>query len=559
MALMTMATWKRLGPRLGVALVGVSLIVAACGPSTPSASTNPGTSAEPGQSSAGASTKTTLVLGTDISVVDSLDPHHANAFTNYLIMKGPYDNLVTVDPSDYSKPIPQLATSWEKSSDGRGWVFKLREGVKFVSGNPFTADDVKFSYDRLVNLKDIAAGFGENLDSIEVIDPLTVQINLKDPTLPFIMLTTMSSTYAILDSKLVKEQGGESGPGADTADTAAVYLDQTSAGTGPYQITSWERGARIVLERNANYWGGTTPFERLVIQGFSDTAAEVLALEAGDIDVAMNLNADQLNDIEGMAGISIQRIDSLDMMYWTLSENHPDSGALADARVREAVFRGVDYQSIIDGLLGGNGIRPAGFMPIGLGGMTEEFAKQNRYEYNPDAAKRLLTDAGYPNGFEFPLSYATFVFAGVPYDQVAAKIQSDLAKIGVTAKLNPMDATTFATDYRSGKTVSSLVDWTIDAVEPWAYAEPSVVRFALRMNWTPSEALLAQMTEASSETDPVKRDELFRAFEKELIKQHEVSSLFQPRYGWAIRDSVAGVKLTAAGWFIHLEALKPAQ
>ena len=557
--LMNMANRKRSGLRLGIALLsGASLIVAACGSSsTPGASTAPGTSAGPAQS--GAATKTTVVIGTDLSVLPNLDPERASQFTSYLVDKGPYDNLITVDPSDYTKLVPQLATSWEKTPDGGGWLFHLRQGVKFVSGNPFTANDVKFSFDRLINLKDSPSGYADNIASVQVVDPMTVQVNLKDPSIPFPPLTTMSSTFAILDSKDVMAHGGVSGPGADTTDQATVYLSQHSAGTGPYQITSWVRGSEIDLERNPNYWGPTPPFERVVFKGYADTASEVLALQQGDIDLAMNLSSDQLNGLVGKPGISIYKVNSLDMQYWTLSENHPNSGPLKDTRVRQAVFEGVDYQGLIDGLLGGNAVRPAGFMPIGLGGETEAFAEQNRYPYDPAAAKQLLADAGYPNGFSFTLSYGTYTWAGVPYDEVAAKIQSDLAKIGVKVTLNPMEATAFTTAFRAGQTVSSLVDWTIDAPDPWTYAEPSVDRLALRANWTPSATLMAQMTAASAETDPAKQAALFQGFEQELIKQNAYSVTFQPIYRWAVSNSVTGVELTAAGWFIDLGALKPAQ
>jgi peptide/nickel transport system substrate-binding protein len=572
----TTATRKRSGLRPGVALlVGVSLIVAACGSSTPGASTAPGQSASsastapgqsapsastaPGQSAPAASTKTTLVIGIDISDTRTLDPHRQFDTSPYLSMKGAYENLVTIDPSDYTKILPQLATSWERSSDGHGWVFHLRQGVKFASGNPFTADDVKFSFDRLKNLKDGPSAYAANQDSVQVIDPATVQVNLVDPLIPFLTYTLISGTYGILDSKLVKEQGGVSGPGADTADKATAYLDQHSAGTGPYQITSWERGAQVVLDRNPNYWGGTPPFEHVVIKGFSDTSAEVLALTRGDIDIAMNLSSDQINGLVGKAGISIEKLSSLDFMYWTLSEKHANSGPLADARVRQAVFEGVDYQGIIDGLLGGNAVRPAGFMPIGLGGQTEAFAEQNRYKYDPTAAKQLLTAAGYANGFAFTLSYGTYTFAGVPYDQIAAKIQSDLSKIGVTVKLNPMDRATFTTAFRAGETVSGMTDWVADGPEAYTFSEPSVMRVAKRANWTPSAALIAQMKAAASEVDPVKQAALYLAFEQELIKQNAYSVFFQPIYRQVVRDSITGVNLTAAGWFMDLGAIKPAK
>jgi peptide/nickel transport system substrate-binding protein len=537
--------------RAAAFLLGASLLMAACG-----SSANPSTSTAPGQSPAGAPTKTTLVIGTDISDAQSLDPGIGSTRTTFLTLKGPYDNLTTTDPSDYSKILPQLATSWEPTPDGTGLTFHLREGVKFTSGNPFTADDVKFTFDRVQNLKAGPSGYTTNVASVDVIDPLTVKINLVDPAIPFLPITTIVGIYGILDSKLVTEQGGVSGPGADSTDKATAYLDQHSAGTGPYQITSWERGAQIVLDRNPNYWGGTPPFERIILKGFSDSAAEALALDQGDIDMAMTLNSDQLSAQEGKAGISISETSSLDYVFWTLSENASDSGALADARVREAVFKGVDYQSIIDGLLGGNAVRPAGFMPIGLGGMTAAFAEQNRYAYDPTAAKQLLTDAGYPDGFTFTLSYGTYTFAGVPYDQLAAKIQSDLSKIGVTVKLNPMDATTFTTAYRAGETVSALADWTGDAPDPWTFAYPSIERQAKRSHWTPSAAIVDQLTAAASETDPAKQVELWVAFEKAIIAQNAYSILFQPSYRWAVRDTVTGVKLTAF-WFVNLGELKP--
>ena len=537
-------------------LVGASLIVGACGAQTPSGAPASGGAAS---DAGGGTTKTSLVIGTDINDTRTLDPHRQFDTSPYLSMKGAYDNLVTIDPADYSKLLPQLATSWEKSADGKGWVFTLRDGVKFVSGNPFTAEDVAFSYMRLKNLKDGPSAYAENIESVEVVDPLTVKVNLVDPNIPFVTLTLISGTYGILDSKLVKENGGTAEADAETADTATAFLDEQSAGTGPYQISSWERGAEIVLDRNPNWWGGTAPFEKVIIQGFADTSAEVLALERGDIDLAMNLNSDQIDTLVGKPGISIAEAPSLDMLYWTLSEKHANSGPLADARVREALFSAVDYDGIIEGLLGGHALRPAGFMVIGLGGQDQAFAEENRYKSDPERAKQLLAEAGYPDGFEFELSYPTFVFAGVPYDQLAAKIQSDLAKVGISAKLNPMDRTTFTTAFRAGEIVSGLTDWVADGPEAWTFAEPSVMRVAVRANWTPSDALIAQMNDAAAEQDPALQAEKYRAFTKEVIKQHAYSLMFQPIYRYASTDAVKDLKFTAAGWFVHMDEIKPAE
>jgi peptide/nickel transport system substrate-binding protein len=553
----------------GWALLSVSaLLVGACGTATPTsapptgqpATGAPGTTqpATPPPATPAPAGKTVLVIGTDISDTRTLDPQRQFDSSPYLSMKIAYDNLVTVNPDDLSTLVPQLAESWERAEDG-GWVFHLKEGIKFASGNPFTADDVVFTFERLKNLKDTPSAYAENYASSEAIDPMTVKVNLVDPAIPWITLSLLSGTYGILDSKLVIENGGSSAADADQTDTATAYLDQHSAGTGPYQITSWERNQQIVFERNPNYWGPTPAFERVIVRGFSDPSAEVLALQNGDIDFGMNLSADQLASLEGAPGVSVQYVNSIDFMYWTLSKNHAESGALNNDAAREAVFSSIDYDGLIDGLLGGNAVRPAGFLPIGLGGQDEAYAEAHRYEEDLDRARQLLTDAGVPDGFEFDLSYGQYNFAGVPAEAVAQKLQSDLARVGITANLKPMDRTTFTTAFRAGETVSGITDWVADGPEPWTFAEAAVNRVAVRANWTPSEAIIQMMEDAASEPDPAAQAEKYRAWTEELVKQHAYSVLFQPKYGYAVSDSITDVHLTAVQWFVEVDDIKPAQ
>ncbi len=559
---------RRRGLRLGwrepgLVLVVVSLLGAvACSsasptptPTAPPAGETPAATAE---ATAPPSAKTALVIGTDISDARTLDPLRQFDTSPYLYMKMAYDNLVTVKPDDLNTLIPQLATSWERADDG-GWIFHLRPDVKFVSGNPFTADDVKFSFERLKNLKDSPSSYAENLASVDVIDPMTVKVNLVDPAIPWITLSLLSGTYGIVDSKLVIENGGSSAEDADVTDSATAFLDQQSAGTGPYQITSWERNQQVVLERNPNYWGPTPPFERVIVRGFADSSSEVLALQNGDIDFGMNLSADQLSSLEGSPGVSVEYINSIDFLYWTLSENHPDSGPLNDVRVRQAVFESVDYDGLINGLLNGNAVRPAGFIPIGLGGETEEWANEHHYTENLDEARQLLTDANVGDGFSFDLSYGTYSFAGVPADAIAAKLQSDLARVNITANLHPMDRTTFTTAFRAGETASGFTDWVADGPEAWTFAEAAVNRVAGRANWTPSDAIVAMMTDAASETDLELQAQKYRDFTIELNKQYAYSVLFQPKYGYAISDSITNVHLTAVQWFVEVQDIQPAQ
>lgn len=538
----------------------VSLVAACSGNQTPSgaASSPQGSEAATSSAAPGAATKDVLILGTDISDTRTLDPHRSFDTSPNISLKSAYDNLVTVDPADYSKILPELATSWDRTADGKGWTFHLHENVKFASGNTLTADDVKFSFERLKNLKDGPSVLADNMAGVAVVDPLTVTVTMVDPSFPFLS-QLVAVPFGIVDSKTAQANGATSAVGADTTDKATAWFDQHSAGTGAYQITAWDRGQQVTLEANASYWGGTPAFKRVIIKGFSDTSSELLALQRGDIDLAQNLSADQLATLDGAPGISVVKASSLDFLYWTLSANDPPAAEMKDKRVRQAIFEGVDYDGIINGLLGGDAVRPAGFLPIGIGGMTPEFAAANRWTYNPEHAKQLLSEAGLASGFSFDLHYGTFTFAGVPMDAIAQKIQSDLSKIGITANLKPADAATFASAYRGGEYVSGIKDWIADGPEAWTFIDPSMGSVTKRSHWTPTPDITALAQQAAAEPDLAKQATLYQQFQSKLMDEAVYSILFQPMYRWAVRDSVTNVNLTAAGWAIELSRVTPAK
>ena len=548
----------RRSPVALIAVLSAVVLVAGCSSSQPSPSGAAATQGAGGGSAAPvsqppAAVRDVLILGTDISDTRTLDPHRSFDTSPNLSLKTAYDNLVTVEPDDYSKILPELATTWERTADGTGWTFHLRENVTFASGNPFTADDVKYSFERLKSLKDGPSVLADNMSNVTVVDPQTVTLTMGDPKIPFLS-QLVAVPFGIVDSKTAQANGGT---GDEASDTAAAWFDQSSAGTGAYQITGWDRGQQVTLEANPTYWGGTPPFKRVIIKGFSDTSAELLALQNGDIDLAQNLSADQLATLEGAPGISIVKASSLDFLYWTLSANDPPAAEMKDKRVRQAIFEGVDYDGIIAGLLGGDAVRPAGFMPIGIGGMTPDFAAANRWVYNPEHAKQLLSEAGLASGFNFDLHFGTFTFAGVPMDVIAQKIQSDLSKIGITANLMPADQATFSSAYRGGEYVSGIKDWIADGPEAWTFVDPSIGSVTKRSHWTPTPDIAALAQQAAAEPDAAKQASLYQQFQAKLMDQAVYSILFQPSYRWAVRDTVTNVNLTAAGWAIDLTKVAP--
>jgi peptide/nickel transport system substrate-binding protein len=510
-----------------------------------------------GGTQAAAGAKTVLVLGTDISDTNSLDPQRQFVYSAPITEHAIYETLVTMTPGNYTEVKPLLATKWETVDGGGALVFHLRPNVKFVTGNPLTAEDVKFTFERLKYLKDDASALAENIARVEVVDPVTVKVVLADktqPLLPFLI----APNFGIVDSKVVKEQGGLSTPDADKNDKATGYLDQRSVGTGPYMLTKWSRSTEIELVRNPTYWRQPAAFERVLIRHIPDSATQVLQLKRGDIDAALNLTFDQVTAFRGTAGISVAKGQSLDFMYVALTSAAALSQPLSNKLARQALMYAVDYDGIIKGLLGGDAVRPASFIPIGLGGSTPELTREIGYRQDLDKARALLAQAGYPNGFSFDLSYGSGAdVGGVSYEVVAQKLQADLARVKIQANLKPMEQGNLRTAYRKGDLAATITFWNPDAMDPSLWADPTVQRVAKRVRWEPDAAAVALAKQAAGEPTPPKREALYVQFQKLLADQANLCVLFQPVYSHGIRDSITGYQLTAAGWQVDLYDIKP--
>ena len=505
-----------------------------------------------------AASKKVLVIGTDISDINFLDATRQFTYSGPIPIRAAYESLMTMAPGDYETLQPLLATKWERVDNGNAWVFHLRDGVKFSTGNPFTAEDVKFSFDRLQNWKEDPAELAGNFKSTDIIDPRTVKITLVDKSQPLLNLL-VSPTFVIMDSEAAKAHGATSGPETPKTDKATEWLNQNSVGTGPYVIRQWERNSQVVLERNVQYWRRPAPFERIVIRHIPESTTQVLALKRGDLDAALNLTPPQLDSLKGQAGIRLVQGTSLDFVYVTLTSSPELNPALGKKEARQAVAYAIDYDGIITGLLKGSATRPPSFIPVGLGGATETLTKQIGYRLDPARSKQLLEKAGLPNGFSFDLSYGNAAIAGTTYQLVAEKMQSDLAKVGITARLNPLDQATLRTKYRQGDLQSVITFWNPDTPEPWAWAEATVQRVAKRVRWTVPQEVTDLVAKAGGAPTKKESDAYYLEYQKALVDQANYIILFQPVYRVATRTSIAGWKLTAAGWQVDLYDVKPVQ
>jgi peptide/nickel transport system substrate-binding protein len=474
--------------------------------------------------------------------VRTLDPHRQYEISPPQIMRATYETLVTLGDQGRSltKLEPLLAESYTVSPDGKVYTFKLRKGVKFHTGGTMTAEDVVFSYRRLGNLKDNPAWlFSDHVASIEAMDPATVRITLKEPNASFLSVLT-SPNFAVVDAKAVKGHNGTDAANADKADKATDWLDQNSAGTGPYVLKKWTRGVEVVLERNPSYWRASGPFSRIVVRDVPDPATQLEQVERGDVNIAESLDADLTVRFRQSGKGQVVEGNTLDMTYLAMTTNVSVSSVLAERKVRQAISYAIDYDGIIKGLMRGSAIQIPSIIPVGLLGSDQTLAPKR----DVAKAKTLLAEAGYPNGFTIKMVYPTRVLVGgLSAETLVTKLQADLAQIGVNLTLEPREAVAWRADYRAGKLGITVADWTPDFADPHGWAIPFAVKgsaAAKRVYYdNPKAGALAE--QAGRLTDAGRRAAIYKELQQILIGDAAFVGLIQPKVNIAVGPKISGV------------------
>lgn len=503
------------------------------------------------------SQKGTLVIGIDISDIVTLDPNRVATYTAPMVVNAAYDTLVTMKPGDVITIQPRIATAWERLDEGKRWRFTIRDGVKFASGNSLTVEDVKWSFDRVINLKDQPSGYIPHVERVEVVDRNHVDFHLKEADLPLLTILC-APNFAIFDRKQLEGVGGTAGPDANSKDKAVTWLNGNSAGSGAFRIASWERSEQIQLVRNPHYWGEKPAFERVIIRHLSDGAAQMLALRRGVFQAAFNLIPEQIASLKGEPGIRIQPLTSLDYCYMALMQEAELNKAMAVKECRQAIGYAIDYDGIIKNLVGGSAVRPAHFLPIGVLGSTPEVAQKIGFRTDLAKAKELLVKGGYPDGFEFELAYSNATWVGVPYQALALKIQADLAQVGIKANLRPQDQLNMRTDYVGGKFRGGIVTyWNPQSPENLNWAEAVVQRVAKRCRWDIPKEIRDWTFDIAKIQDKKAAEAKWIEWQEKMVDQANLIVLFQPIYQIAVREELAQLPLTAAGWVVELDGATP--
>ncbi len=489
---------------------------------------------------------TTLVVGWDVSDGKTLDPNREYEFTGQTTDHQLYDSLVTLKGGDVANIQPDLATSWKVTGGGTVFTFTLRQGVKFSSGNPVTADDVVFSYKRLQNLKDNPSTLIGGMKDIKALNPSTVQITLSAPDVSFLG-AMVGPQFAVLDSKTVIAHGGTDAADAAKTDTATAYLDANSAGTGPYILKEWTRNTRIVLDRNPSYWGPAPYFQEVILNGVKDSQTQMLQLQKGDADMAFALSSDQVASLKSAPGVKVSVGATLDYIYLAMNMSPAISKPQSSALVRQAIRYAIDYNGIIKDLLNGTGQHIASVIPIGYVGNSVAQNAAQRINTDPAKAKALLAQAGYPNGFTTSITYPSpLSFDGVNFDVMAPKVANDLKSVGITATLKAVPYSTWLANYRARKEQISLGPWGADypdAYDNLSYFGPGD-NVGLRVNYTTDGNLPALIAKGDTIADNAQRGALYNQVQQQLLKTGPFVTLVEPSFPVGLRANIKGFVYT---------------
>lgn len=479
----------------------------------------------------------TLIVATNLDDVITLDPARAFETTNLTIHRATYDTLLEITADDLTTVRPALAESYTVSDDGLVYTFVLREGVTFASGNPVTAEDVRFSWTRLKNIKGNPSFYADPIASIEVVDDRTVRVTLSEPFPAFPTVVTVPA-MSILDSQVAIAHGATDAEDADQTDTANDWLTQNSAGSGPFILTGWTPDVEITMVRNDNYWRGPAALAGVTLRNVNDSSSALQLLERGDVDIAENVDKDLAGQVTGNDQLVLEIGQTLNVTYVAMSPAESFGLPLADVRVRQAIASAIDYDGIINDLLLGYADRPASILPIGVQGSDPA----GRYVRDLDRARALLAEAGVPDGFDLTLYIGSGAPGGIPAETLAAKIQADLAEIGVNVTIDQRPTSDFLTAFRAQELSFLFSTWTPDYLDAtmWSdyFSYPDVgPAFRIQLN---SEEIARLADEAKFEADPAARTALYEQYQAAHVAEAVFVPLFQPQQLYALRANVQG-------------------
>jgi peptide/nickel transport system substrate-binding protein len=361
---------------------------------------------------------------------DQLDPQKTSAYFSFEVLENVFDTLVAPDANLEMKPA--LAERWEVAPDQLTWTFHLRRGVTFHDGTPFTADDVVYSYRRIIDEKLSNVDKFSAVTDVQALDPTTVVIRVKQPT-----------------PNLLTNLGGFKGMAiVERANVESGQIATHPVGTGPFSFVSRKSGDDIVLKANPNYWGGAPKVPGVTFQFISEPSTALSALQAGEIDWTDSVPTQRVTQLQNDDSIHLAVTPSNDYWYLALNEAKPPWN---DPRVRQAVAYAIDRQAIVQATSYGTAVVNQLAIPKG----NPWYSPYGRYRLDVDKAKSLLAEAG-----AAPKSMDMLVTSEYPQTVTAAQVIADnLAALGITVNIRTVDMATWLDQQNSGNFDMLMMGW----------------------------------------------------------------------------------------------------
>jgi len=515
--------------------------------------------------------KDTLIIGTTDSVETCLDPARAYDFFGWEIIQSLGCSLVEYKAGatgSVDDIIPSLATSWESSEDGLHWTFYLREGVKYDDGAEFTADDVKYTFDRGIGIADedgafVGIGYGDIIESVNVVDTYTVRFDLKIPFAAFLSLMACQASYIVDPAYAPK--GGD----AWSVDDVVVYQDGDARGShpmglGPYTLKSWTRVAgkdtEMTLEANPLYWNAAAgyPKTKTIIFNFcADSANLAVAMTSGSVDIAFRqLSATDITTMQSNADLHVWEGTGAFIQYLCMQQK---KAPFDDVTLRWAVASAINRTMLVDTVFQGQAEELFSMIPIGMFGHTDAFQTLGNPNYT--LTQELLGALGYDENhkFSFTLWYETS--GHYPQSQQQALVlEASLEASGVIdVSLEGLDWAAYKVK-RSEETMEAYIyGWYPDYIDPDDYIYPFVQSSG--GSWLHHNYASAEMDQliawARGNTTASARTDLYGQIQDLMVVDVPIIPLYQSGAYAVSKPNVQGIYLDITqqwrNWLLYAE------
>lgn len=501
----------------------------------------------------------TLVIVREISSIAEWDPAVSQILDTQEINSDIYDRLVGYDPRKAGGELgPTLAESWTVTPDGTQFVFKVRRGVKFHSGNPLSAHDVAYTFKRIISLdREPATNLvqigitKENVDRVaRAMDDVTFVLTLPESFATSYILNMLSSSYfGVVDQKLLEAnaQGGDFGSRWLSRRTG----QEPSAGSGPFRIATYRASDVLILERNDGYWRFRPPLRRVVFRHVPESGAQRLLLERGDADMAFNLTASDVEALRGRSGLKVELFASRRVFYFGFNTAHKP---FDDPRVRRAMKHLIDYEGLESTVMKNLGRVHQTFIPSGnLGASTER-----PFRFDAARARSLLAEAGQAQGFSFRLHVAN----RRPESDIATAFQAAAGQAGVKVEVVTMPPSQLIPMYRERRTEALILSFYGPYGDPHATANkfafnPAALpgadtsraypsELTWRLGWAPTD-LSQKVIAASKESDAKKRAAMYADIQRIYWDTSPFAQMFQAIQATGMRASVENYRYGSRG------------